>query len=80
MEDGNLINVTVKFNIAASETGQISVNKKVLKLLMKKFTKLTTLESATKVLDLENFEKDPGEFENIFFFKFNFNLIFVFRI
>lgn len=64
MEDGNLINVTVKFNVAASETGQISVNKKVLKLLMKKFTRLTVFESATKVLDLTNFEKDP-EFEDI---------------
>lgn len=68
MEDGNSINITVKFNVAASETGQISVNKKVLKLLMKKFTRLTVFESATKVLDLHSFEKDPGEFVNICFF------------
>lgn len=66
MEDGTPVCVTVKFNVAASETGQISVNKKILKLLMKKFTRLTALESATKVLDLQNFEKDPGEFVRFF--------------
>lgn len=62
MDDGGLISITVKFNAAPSESGQISVNKKVLKLLMKKFTNLTTVETATKVLNLDNFEKDPGKF------------------
>lgn len=59
MHDGQMIDMTVKFEVAEYKTGQVQIRPKMLKAIKNRRKNLITFNGLAKVLSLDNLAKDP---------------------